>query len=105
VIATKPQPALQFYRDKLGFNFPGDHGFALVFNARGTRMRLPRERTKNVGETPALQPLRAVGEDHFAALAGEDVDLALVDVGESLFREEVFGEEEDAVRAVPEAFE
>lgn len=48
--------------------------------------------------------LRAVGEDDFAALAGEDEDLALVDVGESLFREKVLGEEKHAVRAVPEAF-
>jgi hypothetical protein len=48
--------------------------------------------------------LRAVREDDFAALAGEDEDLAAVDVRQSLVGKEILGEQKNAVRAVPEAF-
>jgi catechol 2,3-dioxygenase-like lactoylglutathione lyase family enzyme len=44
VITTKPEEAIQFYRDKLGFKFVGDDGFALVFDAHGTMMRIAKMR-------------------------------------------------------------
>ena len=40
VITTKPEEAKTFYRDKLGFNFLRDDGFALVFDAHGAMLRV-----------------------------------------------------------------
>ncbi|MGZ4789719.1 MAG: VOC family protein, partial [Terriglobales bacterium] len=40
VITTKPDEAKTFYRDKLGFDFLRDDGFALVFDAHGAMLRV-----------------------------------------------------------------
>ncbi len=39
-LTTKPEQATTFYRDVLGFNFLKDDGFALVFDAHGTILRV-----------------------------------------------------------------
>jgi catechol 2,3-dioxygenase-like lactoylglutathione lyase family enzyme len=41
--ATKnPDQAKLFYRDKLGFKFLSDDGFALVFDLQGTMLRIAK---------------------------------------------------------------
>jgi catechol 2,3-dioxygenase-like lactoylglutathione lyase family enzyme len=40
VTTTKPEEARKFYGDALGFRFDGDDGFALVFDANGTMIRV-----------------------------------------------------------------
>jgi predicted enzyme related to lactoylglutathione lyase len=40
VMTTKPERAIPFYRDTLGFTFLNDDGFALVFNAHGSMLRV-----------------------------------------------------------------
>jgi catechol 2,3-dioxygenase-like lactoylglutathione lyase family enzyme len=42
VMTTKPEEAKQFYEEKLGFKFMRDDGFALVFNAHGTMLRVAK---------------------------------------------------------------
>jgi catechol 2,3-dioxygenase-like lactoylglutathione lyase family enzyme len=42
VITTKPEEAKTFYRTKLGFRFIADDGFALVFDANGTMLRVAK---------------------------------------------------------------
>ena len=39
-LTTKPEQATAFYRDILGFKFVKDDGFALVFDAHGTMLRI-----------------------------------------------------------------
>jgi len=41
-ITTKPEDATAFYTDKLGFKFLSDDGFALVFDANGTMLRISK---------------------------------------------------------------
>ncbi|HWC17546.1 MAG TPA: VOC family protein [Terriglobales bacterium] len=41
-ITTRPERATQFYRDMLGFKFIKDDGFALVFDAHGTLLRISK---------------------------------------------------------------
>ena len=43
-ITTKPEEAKIFYGEKLGFNFLRDDGFALVFDAHGTMLRVSKMR-------------------------------------------------------------
>jgi len=43
-ITAKPEEAKTFYSDKLGFTFVRDDGFALVFNAHGTMLRVSKLR-------------------------------------------------------------
>lgn len=40
IITTKPDQAKDFYAAKLGFKFLRDDGFALVFDAHGTMLRI-----------------------------------------------------------------
>jgi catechol 2,3-dioxygenase-like lactoylglutathione lyase family enzyme len=40
LLTARPDEAQRFYADVLGFPFVGDHGFALVFEAGGTRLFL-----------------------------------------------------------------
>ena len=39
-ITAKPEESKVFYRDTLGFKFVRDDGFALVFDAHGTMLRI-----------------------------------------------------------------
>ncbi|MGZ5546101.1 MAG: VOC family protein [Limisphaerales bacterium] len=41
-ITTKPEDAKAFYTGKLGFKFLQDDGFALVFDANGTMLRISK---------------------------------------------------------------
>jgi catechol 2,3-dioxygenase-like lactoylglutathione lyase family enzyme len=41
---AKPDEARAFYADTLGFAFKGDDGFALVFDANGTMIRIAKAR-------------------------------------------------------------
>jgi catechol 2,3-dioxygenase-like lactoylglutathione lyase family enzyme len=41
-ITTKPEQAKTFYAEKLGFRFLKDDGFALVFDAHGTFLRVSK---------------------------------------------------------------
>jgi catechol 2,3-dioxygenase-like lactoylglutathione lyase family enzyme len=43
-ITTKPEEAEAFYSHKLGFTFVRDDGFALVFDAHGTMLRVSKMR-------------------------------------------------------------
>jgi catechol 2,3-dioxygenase-like lactoylglutathione lyase family enzyme len=43
-ITTKPTAAKKFYSEKLGFQFLRDDGFALVFDAHGTMLRVSKMR-------------------------------------------------------------
>jgi catechol 2,3-dioxygenase-like lactoylglutathione lyase family enzyme len=40
VITAQPEEAIRFYRDRLGLKFVKDDGFALVFDAYGTTLRI-----------------------------------------------------------------
>ena len=42
VTTTSPDRAKAFYGDTLGFRFLGDDGFALSFDAQGTRLRVAK---------------------------------------------------------------
>jgi len=42
VTTTAPDRARAFYEDVLGFTFRGDDGFALSFDAHGTRLRIAK---------------------------------------------------------------
>jgi predicted enzyme related to lactoylglutathione lyase len=42
VMTTKPEEAKAFYGGKLGFTFVRDDGFALVFDAHGTMLRIAK---------------------------------------------------------------
>jgi catechol 2,3-dioxygenase-like lactoylglutathione lyase family enzyme len=44
VQTTAPERAMAFYGDTLGFAFLGDDGFALSFDANGTRLRVAKAR-------------------------------------------------------------
>jgi len=44
-ITTKPEEAKAFYTGKLGFTFVHDDGFALVFDAHGTMLRISKMKT------------------------------------------------------------
>src|SRR5215468_9484459 len=41
-ITTQPEKAKAFYRKTLGFRFVNDDGFALVFDAHGTMLRISK---------------------------------------------------------------
>ena len=41
-LTAKPDESKAFYRDKLGFQFVRDDGFALVFDAHGTMLRISK---------------------------------------------------------------
>ncbi|HVH85628.1 MAG TPA: VOC family protein [Terriglobales bacterium] len=41
-ITTQPERATNFYRDTLGFRLVKDDGFALVFDAHGTMLRVSK---------------------------------------------------------------
>lgn len=41
-ITTKPEEAKAFYAGKLGFTFVRDDGFALIFDAHGTQLRIAK---------------------------------------------------------------
>ena len=45
VMTSKPDAATEFYGKKLGFNFLRDDGFALVFDAHGTMLRVGKAKT------------------------------------------------------------
>jgi catechol 2,3-dioxygenase-like lactoylglutathione lyase family enzyme len=51
VMTTRPEQATAFYRDTLGFTFLKDDGFALVFDAHGSMLR--------VGKAKAFTPANA----------------------------------------------
>ena len=42
VMTARPEEATRFYRDALGFHFVKDDGFALVFDANGTKLRIAK---------------------------------------------------------------
>jgi catechol 2,3-dioxygenase-like lactoylglutathione lyase family enzyme len=42
LLTKNPEASLQFYRDTLGFKFLRDDGFALVFDANGTMLRISK---------------------------------------------------------------
>ena len=42
VTTAKPDEARAFYADRLGFRFVDDDGFALVFDANGTMLRIAK---------------------------------------------------------------
>jgi catechol 2,3-dioxygenase-like lactoylglutathione lyase family enzyme len=62
VVTARPEEARAFYADKLGFKFVKDDGFALVFDAHGTTLRLAK--------------LNAVKPAQFTVLGWEVGDIA-----------------------------
>lgn len=53
-ITTKPEEAKSFYSGKLGFTFLRDDGFALVFDAYGTKLRVSKMRDFNPAQYTIL---------------------------------------------------
>lgn len=45
VMTSQPEAAKEFYVSKLGFNFVRDDGFALVFDAHGTMLRVGKAKS------------------------------------------------------------
>jgi catechol 2,3-dioxygenase-like lactoylglutathione lyase family enzyme len=52
VITTKPEEAISFYRDKLGFKLVGNDEFALVFDANGTMIRVVKLKAEQFRAAP-----------------------------------------------------
>jgi catechol 2,3-dioxygenase-like lactoylglutathione lyase family enzyme len=52
VITTKPEEAISFYRDKLGFTLVGNDEFALVFDANGTMIRVVKLKPEQFRAAP-----------------------------------------------------
>lgn len=48
LLTTKPDEAIAFFRDRLGFTYLRDDGFALVFDLKGTMLR--------IGKVPTFTP-------------------------------------------------
>jgi catechol 2,3-dioxygenase-like lactoylglutathione lyase family enzyme len=53
-ITTKPEDATAFYTGKLGFKFLRDDGFALVFDANGTMLRISKMKEFNAAQYTIL---------------------------------------------------
>jgi catechol 2,3-dioxygenase-like lactoylglutathione lyase family enzyme len=51
---AKPDAARAFYSDTLGFSFVADDGFALVFDANGTMIRIQKAREFTPAQGTAL---------------------------------------------------
>jgi catechol 2,3-dioxygenase-like lactoylglutathione lyase family enzyme len=68
-LTTKPDDAKEFYGEKLGFRFVKDDGFALVFDANGTMLRVSK--TKEF--TPAAHTILGWEVDDISAAV---IDLA-----------------------------
>jgi catechol 2,3-dioxygenase-like lactoylglutathione lyase family enzyme len=45
LMTANPEPAKSFFADKLGFKFLRDDGFALVFDANGTMLRIAKAKS------------------------------------------------------------
>jgi catechol 2,3-dioxygenase-like lactoylglutathione lyase family enzyme len=54
VTTTVPEQAKAFYGDTLGFRFIEDDGFALSFDAHGTRLRIAKAQTFTPGQATVL---------------------------------------------------
>lgn len=67
VTTTRPDEARAFYGDTLGFRFVADDGFALVFDAHGTMLRV----AKAQGFTPAQGTVLGWQVDDVHAAAAE----------------------------------
>jgi catechol 2,3-dioxygenase-like lactoylglutathione lyase family enzyme len=66
-LTTKPDDAKEFYGEKLGFRFVKDDGFALVFDANGTMLRV----SKVKDFTPAAHTILGWEVDDIAGAVGE----------------------------------
>ena len=66
-ITAKPDEAKSFYTEKLGFKFLEDDGFALVFDANGTMLRI----SKMKEFTPAQWTVLGWQVTDIEAVAGE----------------------------------
>jgi catechol 2,3-dioxygenase-like lactoylglutathione lyase family enzyme len=67
LLTKNPEACLRFYRDTLGFNFLRDDGFALVFNAHGTILRI----SKMPEFTPAQHTILGWELEDVSAAVGE----------------------------------
>jgi len=85
VMTAQPERATEFYRDALGFTFLRDDGFALVFDANGTMMRVgkakeltPAQHTvlgwevEDIGEAVAELQRRGVSFERYPWMAGDE---------------------------------
>lgn len=54
LMTQKPDEAIAFYRDKLGFNFLRDDGFALVFDMRGVMLRIGKTQSFAAAQNTVL---------------------------------------------------
>jgi catechol 2,3-dioxygenase-like lactoylglutathione lyase family enzyme len=69
VMTQKPGEAIAFYRDKLGFKWLKDDGFALVFDANGNMLRVGKWQGESF--TPAAHTVLGwAAEDIVATVSG-----------------------------------
>ena len=84
LLTQNPEAAIGFYRDKLGFNYLRDDGFALVFDLNGILLRIgkvpshaPAQNTvlgwevEEIGSTVAALSANGVAFEHYPNM-GQD---------------------------------
>jgi len=67
LLTKNPEACLRFYRDTLGFRFLRDDGFALVFDAHGTMLRV----SKMADFTPAQHTVLGWEVEDIGTTVGE----------------------------------
>jgi catechol 2,3-dioxygenase-like lactoylglutathione lyase family enzyme len=92
LITTKPDEATTFFRDKLGFTFLRDDGFALVFDMNGTMLRVGRL----ASFTPAQNTVLGWESNDIAAAVDR-----LVQKGVAFERYPNMGQDERAIATFP----
>ena len=54
LLTSKPDEAIAFFRDKLGLNYHHDDGFALVFDFKGTLLRVSKVQSVTPAQNTVL---------------------------------------------------
>lgn len=97
LLTKNPDASLRFYRDTLGFNFLRDDGFALVFDAHGTMMRIskmpdftPAQNTmlgwevKDIGATVGEFTRKGVVFERYSNMGQDDDGIATFPTGDKV---------------------
>ena len=54
LLSSKPEEAIAFFRDKLGLDYLRDDGFALVFDMKGTMLRVGKAKSVTPAQNTVL---------------------------------------------------
>ena len=92
LLTKNPEACLGFYRDRLGFSFLRDDGFALVFDMHGTMLRIG----KMQDFTPAQNTVLGWQVEDIGAAVGE-----LVRKGVAFERYPNLGQDGDGIATFP----